>query len=190
MNGVSELTVAFIHNCGYQSFSNMVSPEDTLVCFGGIQQIHRKVLQSWYNPRTLVSGPSIERILEKGLPTFPKLRSLKTHDAVEFYDKLQDVSHAYLLPIMPFNAIRLGHNFECLFVPGLGVQRYHECATAMFEFLPCLLPTTYSKLHAKLSSVRVESKNGYDLLWRVLEITVPAFDPMVPLQQPRWDPDV
>ncbi len=84
MNGVSELTVTFIHNCGYHSFSNMVSLEDTLVCFGEIQQIHRKVLQSWYNPRTLVSGPSIERILEKGLQAFPKLRSLKTHDAVEF----------------------------------------------------------------------------------------------------------
>ena len=79
---------------------------------------------------------------------------------------------------------------EGLFVPGLGVQRYHECATAMFELLPCLLPTTYSELHATLSSVRVESKNGYDLLWRVLEVTAPAFDPTVPLQQPRWDPDV
>ena len=26
MDGVSELTVAFIHNCDYQSFSNTVSP--------------------------------------------------------------------------------------------------------------------------------------------------------------------
>ena len=157
---------------------------------GRFKKIHCKVLQSWYNPPTLVSGTSIERILEKGLPTFSKLRSLKTHDAVEFYGKLQDVSHAYLLPIMPFDAIQLGHNFEGLFVPGLGVQQYHKYATAMFELLPCLLPTTYLELHAKLSSVRVESKNGYDLLWHVLEITVPAFDPTVPLQQPRWDPDV
>ena len=101
MNGVLELTIAFIHNCGYQSFSNMVSPEDTLVCFGEIQQIHHKVLQSWYNPRTLVSGPSIERILEKGLQTSPKSGSLETHNAVEFHNKFQDVSHVYLLPLMP-----------------------------------------------------------------------------------------
>jgi hypothetical protein len=60
----------------------------------------------------------------------------------------------------------------------------------MFELLTCLLPTTNSEIHAKLSSVHVESKNGYDLIWCVLEITVPAFDPTVPLQQSRWDPDV
>jgi hypothetical protein len=82
MNGVLDLTVAFIHKCGYQSFSSTVSLEDTLVCFGEIQQIHRKVLQSWYESHTLVSGPSIERILERGLQAFPKLRSLEIHDAV------------------------------------------------------------------------------------------------------------
>ena len=91
---------------------------------------------------------------------------------------------------MPFDAICLGHNFEGLYVPGFGAQRYHECATTMFEFLPQLLPTSNSEIHAKLSSVCVESKKGYDLFWCVLELTVPAFDPTVPLQQPRWDPDV
>ncbi len=46
-------------------------------------------------------------------------------DAVKFYDKFQELSHAYLLPLMPFDAARLGNNFEGLFVPGLGTQRYH-----------------------------------------------------------------
>jgi hypothetical protein len=86
-HGVPELTVHFIHNCGYQSFSNTVSPEDVLICFGEIQQIHRKVTQSWYNPHTLVSGPSVARILDKGLQAFPKLRTLDVQDVVEFYDK-------------------------------------------------------------------------------------------------------
>jgi hypothetical protein len=76
-----------------------------------------------------------------------------------FYIKFQDVSHAYLLHLMSFDAILLGHNFEGLFDPGLGVQRYYECAND-------------------------------DLFWHFLELTVPAFDPTVPLQQPRWDPDV
>jgi len=111
------------------------------------------------------------------------------HDAVEFYDKFQELSHAYLIPLMPFDAVRLGNNFEGLFVPGLGTQRYHECASALFELLPRLLPTSNAEVQAKLSSVRVESKNGYDLLWRVLELTVPVFDPTVPLQQPTWDHD-
>jgi hypothetical protein len=87
-HGVQELTVMFIHNCGYQSFSNTVSPEDVLICFGEIQQIHRKVLQRWHNPQTLISGPSIEHILDRGLQTFPTLRTLAVQDAVEFYNKL------------------------------------------------------------------------------------------------------
>jgi hypothetical protein len=109
-HGVPELTVAFIHNCGYQSFYNMVSLEDVLICFGEIQQIHRKVLQIWYNPPTLVSGPSIARILDKGFQAFPKLRSLNIQDAVKFYDKFQDLSKDYLLPLMPFDSVRLVNN--------------------------------------------------------------------------------
>jgi hypothetical protein len=135
-HGVQELTVKFIHNCGYQSFSNTVFPEDVLICFGEIQQIHWKVLQSWYNPRTLVSGPSIERILDRGFQAFPKLRTLNVQDAVEFYNKFQGLSHSHLLPLMPFDAVRLGNNFEGLYVPGLGTQRYHKCASALYELLP------------------------------------------------------
>ncbi len=181
-HGVSDLTVTFIRNCGYQTFSNTVSPEDILICYGEIQQIHRKILQSWYNPHTLVSGLSIERILDRGFQAFPKLRTLEVQDAVEFYNKLQELSYAYLLPLMPLDAICLGNNFEGLFVLGLGVQWYHKCASALFELLPRHLSTTNSEIHAKLSSIHVESKNGCDLFWRVLELTVPGFDPTVPLQ--------
>ena len=81
-------------------------------------------------------------------------------DAVVFYDKFQELTHAYLLPLMPFDAVQLGNNFEGLFVPGLGMQRYHECASALFELLPKLLPSSNAEIQAKLSSVRVESKNG------------------------------
>jgi hypothetical protein len=180
-HSVPELTVPFIHNCGYQSFSNTVSPEDVLICFGEIEQIHRKVLQSWYNPRTLVSDPSVACILDKGFQAIPKLRTLDVQDAVVFYDKFQDLSKDYLLPLMPFDAVQLVNNFEGLFVPGLGTLRYQECASTLFELLPWLIPVTNPEIHAKLCSVRVESKNGYDLFWRILELTVPAFNPTVPL---------
>ena len=144
---------------------------------------------SWFNNRTQVSGPSLERILERGLKAFPLLRSMDMHDAVDFYDKFQELSHAYLIPLMPFDAVRLGNNSEGLFVPGLGTERYHECATVLFELLPRLLPTSNAEVKAKLSSVCVESKNGYDLLWHILELMVPVFDPTVPLHQPTWDRD-
>jgi hypothetical protein len=77
-HGVSDLTVIFIHNCGYQSFSNTVSPEDILICYREIQRIHWKILQSWYNLHTFVSGPSIERILDRGFQAFSKLRTSKS----------------------------------------------------------------------------------------------------------------
>jgi hypothetical protein len=187
--GVQALTVTFIHNCGYQSFSNTISPEDVLFCLSEIQQLHRKVLQSWYNIRTQLSGPSLECILDRGLKAFPLLQTMDVHDAIEFYNKFQGLSHDYLIPLMPFDAVRLGNNFEGLFVPGLGTQRYQECASALFELLPRLLPTSNAEIQSKLASIRVESKNGYDLLWRVLELTVPVFDPTVPLQQPTYDDD-
>jgi hypothetical protein len=140
--------------------------------------------------RTQTSGPLVKRILDRGLAVFPKLHSLEVHDAVEFYDKLQELSAAYLLPLMPFDAICLEFNFKGLFIPGLGVDRYAECASALMEILPCLLPTSSSEISAKVSSVWMESKNGYDLLWRVLELTVAGFDPTLPLEQPRWKWDM
>ncbi len=91
---------------------------------------------------------------------------------------------------MSFDAVRLGNNFEGLFVPSLGTQRYHECASALFELLPGLLPTSNPEIHDKLSSIPIKSKNGHDLFWHVLELTVPAFDPTVPFQQPSWDHNV
>jgi hypothetical protein len=45
---------------------------------------NRKVEQSWFNTRTQTSGPSVERILERGLTVFPKLRSLDVQEMVNF----------------------------------------------------------------------------------------------------------
>ncbi len=188
--GVQTLLKRFIHNCGYASFSNTLTAKDVIICYNEIQQIHWKVLQLWENPQSYAMGPSVERILEKGLPVFPKLCLLETHDAVEFYNKFQELSAHYLLPIMPFDAVCLESNFEGLFISGLGTEHYAECVVAMMEVLPCMIPTLYTKIQAKLLFVWVESRNGYDLFWRVLELTVPGFDPTVPLEQPRWDHDM
>jgi hypothetical protein len=167
-----------------------MSPEDVLLSYGEIIQVHRKVKQSWYNTRNQTSGPSVERILDRGLAVSPKLCSLNVQETVNFYDKMQELSAAYLLPLMPFDAICLEFNFEGLFIPGLGIDRYAECASALMEILPRLLLTLYSKVLAKVLSVWVESKNRYDLLWRILELTVTRFDPTLPLEQPRWTRDM
>jgi hypothetical protein len=188
-NGVKELTIQFIHACGYQSFAATESADDILPCYGHIQLIHKKVRQAWYNPRTVSSGPSVDRILEKGLAILPKLRESDAQGTVSFYERLQQVSAAYLIPLMPFDAICLRNNYEGLFPPGLGTDAYAECCAAVLEVLPRLLPATNTEVAALISAVSNASRNGYDLLWRVMELYVPGFDPTVPIAQPTWTRD-
>ena len=60
-------------------------------------------------------------------------------------------------------------------------------AAAMMDFLPRLIPGTLStRMDTMLAAMRSESNNGYDYLWRVLELYVPGFDPIVPIHPPQW----
>jgi hypothetical protein len=62
--------------------------DNVLSCYGTIQLLHKKVKMAWTDPHTLQSGPSVERILEKGLTVFPKLCGTSARDAVTFYESL------------------------------------------------------------------------------------------------------
>jgi hypothetical protein len=58
---------------------------------------------------------------------------------------------------------------------------------ALMELLPWLIPGSISPhVNATLALVRYKSNNGYNYLWRVLDLTVPGFDPTVPIQAPIW----
>ena len=87
---------------------------------------------------------------------------------------------------MPFDAIKLSFKFEGLCPPGLGMSRYGEIGSAMMDILPCLLPTNIPEVALAIATVGFESNNGYDLFWRVLEITIPGFDPTIPIIPPVW----
>ena len=186
--GVPILSLNFIHACGYQSFSPEIE-DDVLPCYGAIQLLHKKITMAWTNSRTQQSGPSVERILEKGLTVLPKLRGTSARETVSFYESLQQVSTSYLMPIMPFDTVCIANNYEGLFPPGLGTDVYCECCIALLEVLPRLLPQHDYEVSAKISGVRNSSRNGYDLLWRVLELFVPGFDPTIPIAQPVWTND-
>ena len=95
----------------------------------------------WVNPRTMQSGPSVERILDKGLVMFPILASMDVAAAVEFYYQLQKTSALFLLPLMLFDAVNLHMGFESLCPPGLGLPWYVKYAKVMMEVIPHLLPT-------------------------------------------------
>ncbi len=92
---------------------------------------------------------------------------------VAFYKRLQQVSAAYLIPLMPFDATCLRNNYEGLFPPGLGTDTYAKCCAAVLEILPLLLPTSNTEVTAIVLAVSNASQNGYDLLWRILELLSP-----------------
>ena len=152
--GVDTLTELIISNCGYQTF-HVDHPEDVLLCFQEIINIHCVVVQTWTNTRTHFSGPVVEYILEKALPVFPHLLDLDVSAMVKFYDGLQKISMRYLLPLMPFDSIRLAFGYEGLCPPGLGTTRYSAIASAWMDVLPCLLPQKESLVESTIFSVSV-----------------------------------
>ena len=164
----------------------MDHPDDILLCFNEIILIHKVVVQGWRNPWTQFCGPVVEYILEKALPVFPRLHSLDVADAVKFYDGLQKISMRYLLPLMPFNSVCLAFGFEGLCPPGLGIVKYAAISSAWMDVLPRILPQSSVDVELVIFSVGFESNNGFDLLWRILELSVPGFKSTNPVQVPIW----
>jgi hypothetical protein len=148
-----------------------------MTCYNDIITIHRTVYNNWTNDRYGTSGPQLNRIVAKELAVFPRLTSTSAEDVVDFYDRLHEMGAPYLLPTTPLDAIILQHGYEGLFPPALGTIRYSACGKGMLELIPHLVPTTLSPaFNAILSTVRSETANGYDLLWRMLRQYIPGFE--------------
>ena len=92
----------------------------------------------------------------------------------------------------PHHSSRLRHDQDGLRGP---VRPWHRPlplphrGSRLLELLPRLLPTTNDDVSSLINMVRMESNNGYDLLWRILELTVPGFDPTFPVKIPTWSDD-
>jgi hypothetical protein len=184
--GRSVIDMPFVHSCGYRS---SISDSDVIAAYGEIILLHASTMERWENVRTQQWGPQLERIIEKGLPTLPRLSLLAMEDIIKFYDKLQPISALYLLPIVPFDCINVNMGYEALCPPGLGIRRYARIGRVMIEVLPRILPKLHSQVNTIIAMVRQESNNGHDLLWRILELGVPGFDPSVPIRVPVWKND-
>jgi hypothetical protein len=187
-DGVEVLTKHIISNFGYKSI-HAYHPDDVLLCFNEIILLHKVVVQGWRNPWTqFCGGPIVEYILKKALPVFPCLCSLDVADAVKFYDGLQKISMRYLLPLMPFDSICLDFGFEGLCPPGLGTVKYATIVSAWMDVLPWILPQLNADMELVTFSVGFDSNNGFDLLWRVLELAVPGLKSTNPVQVLIWSP--
>jgi hypothetical protein len=89
MDGVPTLTDDILAARGFALSSANV--DDVMVCYNDIILAHQKIMELWYNGYAHTSGPQIDRIIQKSLSVFPRLESTKVADAVEFYDRLQEV---------------------------------------------------------------------------------------------------
>jgi hypothetical protein len=108
---------------------------------------------------------------------------------VGFYDKLHKTTSTNLIPIMPFDCVSIKMGFEALSPPSLGVPKYAANARVLLEVLPKLLLKSESQIKMLDTVVRMESNNSYGLLWRILELVVPGFDPATPVWIPMRNKD-
>jgi hypothetical protein len=179
--GYNPLTIPIVHKCGYMEINSL----DVIACHQDIIHIHVFVRGKWddhYQNR----GPQVHEILEKGIPTFPRLSSIDVESTVEFYNIFQKTSMIYLMSIMPFDCISIKMGYKALCPPGIGIPCYAAVARGLFEFLPRLLPKTHTYVSSLIKMVRMESGNGFNLLWRVLSLSVLGFDPTLPVIIPTW----
>jgi hypothetical protein len=184
-HGYQPLTEGIIHRCGYTE----INSSDVLLAYNDIIEIHSRTCDNWEHPRGHYKGPQLERILEKGIGSFPRLSTLAVEQSVEFYDAFQKTALIYLLPVMPFDCICIKMGFEALCPPGLGIPRYAMISRVLMELLPRLLPRSDTQVSSLINMVRMDSGNGYDLLWRVMALSVPGFDPTLQVKIPAWDDD-
>ena len=108
---------------------------------------------------------------------------------VEFYNAFHKTAIIYLLPVMPFDCICIKIGFEALCPPGLGIPRYAMILRVLMELLPRLLPRSDTQISSLINMVCMESGHGYDLLWRVMALSVPGFDPIRQVKIPAWEDD-
>ncbi len=182
-HGYQPLTEGIIHHCGYTE----INLSDVLLAYNDIIEVHSRTYNNWEHPRGHYEGPQLERILEKGIGSFPRLSKLEVEPTVEFYDAFHKMAIIYLLPVMPFDCICIKMGFEALYPPGLGIPRYVTISRVLMELLPCLLPRSNTQVSLLINMVHMESGNGYDLLWRVMALSVPGFDPTLQVKIPVWN---
>jgi hypothetical protein len=105
---------------------------------------------------------------------------------VELKNSLHKLSLIYLLPVMPFDCISLKMGFKALYPPGLGLPCYTKITRVLMEILPRFLPCTDTHIALLIMMTRMESGNGYNLLWKILVLMVPGFNPSILVMIPVW----
>ncbi len=106
-------------------------------------------------------------------------------ETVKFYDDLQSTGLNYLLALMLLDAIYILFGFKGLCHPDLGTGHYVEISLAFMELLHCLLTVgSITCMSAIVDVVSIKSIKRYYLLFHVIVLAIPGFDPTLPLSAP------
>jgi hypothetical protein len=186
-DSVKHLTECIITKCGLTRASSHIY--NACFCFQDVFRVHQKVYHSWFDPSCNTSGPNVTYIIEKALYLFPHLTSSTIEATIKFYNNLQSTGVNYLLLLMHFDSIYIPFGFEGLCPPRLGTHHYAEASSAFMVILPHLLPvSSIPCVLAIMDSVAMESHNEYNLLFCVMVLAIPKFDPTLPLMALVWTP--
>jgi hypothetical protein len=88
---------------------------------------------------------------------------------------------------MPFYASSIKLGFEGFCPPGIGIHRYADVATALMDILPRVMPEQISRLGKLIVVIQADSNNGYYLMWRVMALGAPGFDPTLHVASLVWE---
>jgi hypothetical protein len=57
---------------------------------------------------------------------------------------------------------------------------------ALMDILPRIMPEWISHLGMLIAALQADSNNGYDLMWRIMALGVPGFDPTLHVLSSVW----
>ena len=140
---------------------------------------HHLVRTNWISPTTgRKYGPNLIKLQSRDIIT--PMEDDTPQSVYDFYSMLTSQLPNMNVPIVPFAAISLKLGKQGLCPPGLGTSMYLEMSRALYNFLRSgIIPTGATRLNSVARMVGNNSGNGYELLWNLLVLTLPVFDPMV-----------
>jgi hypothetical protein len=152
-----------------------------------IIHLHCIIHQGWHNQQYNSFGPQKESICKStAISTRLLLKKIDAPSIVNWYEQLTSTCEAFCIGLVPFNAIQYSH-CQDLCIPGIGIDRYHDMASALCTAMPMCFAQADSRVQAMIAGIKTKTQNGYKILWHVLYRYVPGFNPTITVDTPTWD---
>ena len=154
--------------------------------FPEMTRLHRTIRRNWFHHTLNTYGPQRETILNSKALIKLTLEKFDPCSVLAWYEKLVMTCEAYKIGLMPFDAIQFARGSLGLCIPGLGTDRFTEMASALCSVLQVCLSKASMRVTTMAAQVESRTRNGYDILWRVLCLYIPGFDPTKTVERPLW----